>query len=225
LIKPFTQGKEIGLETVNGVSTRHYGTNAQGANAQLNGEVWIAEPSGYIVKYSMSLKGGEEYFGKGIIGEQTISFEVSDTDANTPVPIPLGCPPPVTNLPAMPDAANLERSLSQVSFTTAASIDDTVAFYKDQMNLLGWNLESSSIPSSTQLLPGSEQLPDLSILTQVPGGVDIGKYLPTAIPANGTPMIQEGWLIFMQAQEHKTAYILLRPEGTDLRVHIRIQQD
>lgn len=221
LVNPIVQGNEVGLESVNGLSAHHYVINAaQGANAQISGEVWIAEPARYVVRYVMSLKGGEEYFGKGITGEKTISFEVSDAGANKPVALPEGCPPPLTNIPAMPDAAGLTRSLTQLSYTTTASMDDVAAFYKDQMKSLGWSLKSSSTASAlTQPPSGLENIPNLSKLTLVPG-MDLKKYLPTQNLPKAVPVSQAGWMIFAQGQE--TVYINLQPEGSTLRVQIQL---
>lgn len=227
LIPPILQGKEIGLETVNGVSARHYAANAgQGPGAQMSADVWIAEPAGYIVRYSMSLKGGEEYLGRGRTGEKTLSFEINDAGARKPVAVPAGCPPPVMDLPALPGAANLDRSLSRLSFTTPASLEEAAAFYKDQMKALGWSLEASSTPpESSQPQSGALNLPDLSKLkTKVPG-LDLKKFLATLNPPAEAPLQQEGWMIFTRAQDQKSASISMRPEGAGLRVEIRIYQD
>jgi hypothetical protein len=226
LLRPIMQGKEMERETMNGVPARHYVMDTlQNANTQISGEVWIADPGAFVVKYVMFLKGGEEYFGKGNQGEQMIEYEVRDAGAKKPVAIPVDCPPPVTDLPAMPDATDLTRSLTQLSYTTASGIAETAAFYQEQMKALGWDLESSSAPSASAQEPtGMGAIPNMPALPVVPG-MDLGQYLPTTNPATGAPTMQDGWMIFIQTKEQIRAYILLRPEGANLQVQVRIVQD
>ncbi len=161
LLRPMVQGKEMGRETVNGVQARHFVMDTlQNANTQISGDVFIADPIAYVAKYSMAVKGGEEYFGKGLKGEETTTFEVRDPGAKKPVAIPAGCPPAVIDLPATPDATNVSRSLSQLDYTTASGIAKTTTFYQEQLKTLGWTLESSSVaPERSQPAPGVGPIP------------------------------------------------------------------
>ncbi len=218
LLKPFFQGKDVGPETVNGLPTRHYVMEAlRNADTEMSAEVWIAEKNAYVVKYALLVKGGEAYFGKGSKGEQTLAFELRDVGAKKTVAIPNGCLPSITDLPAMPDAANVKRSLMELNYTTVSGIAKTAAFYQEQMKALGWTLES--IP--TQPPAGEPAIPNLPQLPQVPG-VDIRQYLPTAA---APPPLQYSWLVFRRASEQRRVHVTIQPEGANWRVVAEIVQE
>ncbi len=224
LLKPIFQGKDTGPETVNGVPTRHYVMETlRNSDTEMGGEVWIAEKNAFVVKYVLLVKGGEQYFGKGRKGEETLALEVRDVGAKKTVAIPKGCLPPVTDLPAMPDAANVKRSLMELSYTSASGLPKTVAFYQDQMKASGWTLESS--PSmSTQPPAGAPPVPNMPQLPQVPG-VDLGQFMPAAVPPGAAPAIQNSWLVFRLANEQRRVHIAIQPEGANWRVLAEIVQE
>lgn len=214
LLKPFFRGQDMGPETVNGLPARHYVMETlRDADTEMSGEVWIAEKNAFVVKYALLVKGGEAYFGKGSKGEQTLAFELRDVGAKKSVVVPDGCPPPVTDLPAMPDATNVKRSLMELSYTTASGIAKTTAFYQEQMKALGWTLES--MPTApVQSTASGPSVPNLPQLPQVPG-VDLGQFLPT--PA-APPPLQYSWLVFRRASEQRRVHIAIQPEGAIWRV-------
>jgi hypothetical protein len=228
LLTPILQGNDKGPETVNGVPARHYVMDAvRNSNTQMSGEVWIAEPGAFVVKYALRVQGGEAYFGKGSEGEQTLAFEVREAGARKPVALPSGCPPPVVDLPAMADAANVTRSLSKLSYTTASGIAATEAFYREQMKALGWTLESNAAPSeppiAAQPPAGMGAMPNLPAnLPPLPPGINLKDYVPTAVPtrAVAAPVARESWMVFARAGEPRRAYITLRVEGASVRVTI-----
>ncbi len=224
LLKPILQGTGVGPEAVNGVPTRHYVMETlRNPDTEMSGEVWIAEKNAFVVKYALLVKGGEQYFGKGSKGEQTLAFEVRDVGAKKTVAIPKGCLPPVTDLPAMPDAANVKRSLMELSYTTASGLPKTVAFYQDQMKTLGWTLESS--PSMSSQPSASEPaVPNMPQLPQVPG-IDLGQFMPAGAPPGAAPAMQNSWLVFRLANEQRRVHIKIQPEGANWRVLAEIVQE
>jgi hypothetical protein len=147
MLRPVWYGKEMGQETVNGVAARHYAIDASSLGqgpSEVSGDVWIADPGAFVVRYELRIKADEAYFGKGTKGEQTTVYELKDIGAKKEMALPAGCPPPVSDLPAMPDAADLVRGPFALTYTTASGMAKTVSFYQEKMKALGWILESSA---------------------------------------------------------------------------------
>ncbi len=223
LLRPFYQGKDMGQETVNGLPTRHYVMEPlRTAETEMSGDVWISDKNAFVVKYSALIKGGEQYFGKGIKGERTLTFELRDVGAKKTVAIPNGCLPPVTDLPAMADATNVKRSLAELSYTTASGLEKTLAFYEERMKALGWTMEAtSSVPA--QPAASGPSIPNMPQLPQIPG-VNLGQYLPPTAPGDAPPALN-GWQVFRFASEQKSAHITIEPAGANWSVLVEIVQD
>ena len=101
------------LETIEGVSARRY--SFDGASLGLageesaNGQVWIADKGGYVVKYSLEVTGKDAFFGEGLEGTQRIEYLLSKVGTRPKVDYPDGCQPVLTGVPAMNDATGIVR--------------------------------------------------------------------------------------------------------------------
>lgn len=134
-----------GSETVNDVPAAHYtfDQRAFGSQAPVHtavGAVWVAEDGGYVVRYTLTVTGGADYFGEGIDG--TLTWDYALTAANQPVTItvPADCPPGLIAAPMLPDAAAVQNEPGLLSYTTASSVADTAAFYQAELPARGWQL-------------------------------------------------------------------------------------
>lgn len=154
LLVPVRQAQPVGKETVNGVPSLRYAVDARAfasaAGATVKGELSMAETGGYVTKYVLGIKGDESYWGKGLSGERTLDFEVRNAGVRQAVAPPAGCPAPQSDLPALPDAANVERTPWGIRYTTPARLEQVAAFYRERMKALGWELKSSFV-QDTQL--------------------------------------------------------------------------
>jgi len=146
---------KAGSDTVNGVPVDHYTFDeralGQAGLATTTGELWVASAGGYLVKYVLSTKGDANYFGDGIEGTLSLDYEL--TGANQPVAIalPADCPPGLIDAPQLPDAANLQSLPGLLTYTTATSLADAAAFYKQQLPPLGWAADGDLATTDTTL--------------------------------------------------------------------------
>lgn len=149
--------EQVGSETINGVAANHY-TFDERAFGQLGvakstGEMWIASAGGYIVKYLVTTKGNADYFGKGIEGTLTWDYELTDVNQPVTIELPADCPAGMVNAPLLPDASNVLKMPSVITYDTASSLADASAFYQKQIPNLGWKLTGEpAITDTTALL-------------------------------------------------------------------------
>ena len=137
-----TGAVESGSETVNGVPAIRYDFDQRAfgslPEATSTGQMWVSSDGGYVVRYTLTTVGAAEYFGDA--SEGTLTFDYQVTDVNTPAPIalPPDCADGATDAPLLPDAANVVRVPGLVSYTTASTAEEAVAFYQNQLTALGW---------------------------------------------------------------------------------------
>jgi hypothetical protein len=158
-----------GSETVNGIASDYYKFDQHALGQQgfteSNGELWVATEGGYVVKYLLTSKGSEDFFGDGLVG--TINYDYELTDVNEPVEITLpdDCPLGLVDVPLLPDASNVQNDGGVLAFDTASSIAEVAAFYEQQIPALGWDVkEEPSVTESMGLLVFSMGNRDLLIL-------------------------------------------------------------
>lgn len=128
-------------ETINGVKASHYKLDAgsfgmDGKDVQ--GDVWIADSGGYVVKLTMTVKGGEAVFGKDREGTQTLTYELTGINSTDPVKLPEGCLPVLTNIPLMPDASNVYRVPDFLRYDTKSTGESVLEFYRKELAAKGW---------------------------------------------------------------------------------------
>jgi hypothetical protein len=133
---------DAGTEVIDGVATNHYtfDQNAlgQGAGAQSAGEMSVAATGGFIVKYSVTTQGKADYFGEGIEGNLSMTYALMDINQPTTIRAPLDCPAGLVDAPPFGETADLIDVPGLLSFTTASSMADAIAFYQQQLPTLGW---------------------------------------------------------------------------------------
>lgn len=137
-----TGAVESGTETVNGVPATRYDFDqrAFGAlpEATSAGQMWVASDGGYVVRYTLTTVGADEYFGDENEGTLTFDYQVTDVNSAQPIEMPPDCAVGDSDAPLLPDAATVVRVPGLVSYTTAATVEDVVVFYLDQLTALGW---------------------------------------------------------------------------------------
>ena len=144
-------------EQVNGVLCQHYvfdETNvAWGAFTRAEGEMWVAVEGGYVAKYTLEADGKDPLTG-GDEGHLEWVYEVRDVNQSFTIETPAGCDVEQSDLPTMPDAAELTTMGGMVMYTSASSFDDVVAFYQEQMPAGGWSDTGDSFVSSNTAMLG-----------------------------------------------------------------------
>ena len=103
------------------------------------GEVWVASDGGYVVKFARATTAGPNYFGGGLDGTRTWDYALTDINALTDVPLPDGCQ---LDAPVMAGATNILALPRYTGFDTQATLGDVIAYYKEQLPALGWEVKS-----------------------------------------------------------------------------------
>ena len=106
-----------------------------------------------MVKYQANTVGTADYFGDGIDGTLTSDYELTDINAPLTIDLPADCPSGTFELAALPDATDLVRNSSLLSYTTASSVEEAAAFYDDDLSAAGWQ----SLSGAAELESGTAQ--------------------------------------------------------------------
>jgi hypothetical protein len=137
--------KYVGRETINGIPTKHYKYNSKSgmlaALGDVSGETWVATDGGYVVKDTVTWKGGGGFLGLGsdtATGEGTWTWELSDANKPLEIKPPEGCEGSQLDLPIMADATEKSRFGDMTTYKTAGKPADVATFYKDKLAADGW---------------------------------------------------------------------------------------
>jgi hypothetical protein len=159
--------EEAGSETVNGITSTRYtfDESAQAASgiAESTGELWIASDGGYLVRYVLGTTGGPAYFGQGIEGTLTWDYQLEEVGLPLVIELPADCPPALLDFPMLPDAADVLEFPGSTSYTTTSGLEETLAFYEEQVSALGGQVLNSLVSTESTALLGFT-LGDQSIL-------------------------------------------------------------
>ena len=141
--------EEAGAKKVNGVAAKDYKFNERAlgvvGRATATGEVWVADPGGYVVKYSLTLKGGAEYFGEGGEGTLTWAYDVTKAGQPTAIVLPKDCPAGLVDAPLMDNAQNVQRYPGATLYTTSSTVTQVVDFYQKELPAAGWKLQGQPL--------------------------------------------------------------------------------
>jgi hypothetical protein len=134
-------------DTVNGIQAAHY--RIDGVSLGLapergtaSGELWIAEPGGYVVKYDLEILPPPAPTGVGLEAHQTIHYEIRRANQVTGIGLPAECVPILTGIPLLPDAAGVQHRSAYVSYITRIEPSGVVDFYNRELAALGWQMDA-----------------------------------------------------------------------------------
>jgi hypothetical protein len=140
--------KYVGRDTVNGIPTKHYKYNSKTgmltALGEVSGETWVAIDGGYVVKDTVTWKGGGGFFGRGsntATGEGSWTWDLSDVNESFEIKPPGGCEGSQLDLPIMADATEKSRFGDMTTYKTAGKPADVATFYKNELAAAGWKPE------------------------------------------------------------------------------------
>jgi hypothetical protein len=132
-------------ETINGVVADRYSFDQNalsfGTFASAQGDAWIAQDGGFLVKY-VGTATGKDSFLSSKSAEGTFTWEYNLTDANQveAIDLPKDCEgqQPADDIP-VPESATDKASFGKViTFKSPDAPADIVAFYKQRMSKQGW---------------------------------------------------------------------------------------
>ena len=142
-----------GQETINGVNTHHYSfdeSNMPDADEVewVDGHIYLAVDGGYLVRMIMNGEGVMDMSETG--GDNgELYLEINLTDVNQPIEItvPADCETTEggsSEYPMMEDAFEVSSFPGLVSYKTAATPEDVVAFYEQALPTAGWEYLADS---------------------------------------------------------------------------------
>ena len=141
-LPPVFGAKQVGAETLNSISAIHYQFDEKsvqwqaGKNGKAQGDVWIAQPGGYVLKYALSIQLPSGDFQ----GTQTWSYELSDIGNGTPIALPTGCLPLITDIPIMDGVTGAVQLPGFQKYVSIASLYQVTQFYNGKLTAAGWSL-------------------------------------------------------------------------------------
>lgn len=143
-LPPVEQAVDAGTETINDLTTHHYTIRTESSGANVEGDLWLAEPGGYVVRYVLVVSGGE--------GEQHLEYELSQVNALGEVLYPEGCSAVLSDFPVMDGARNLHRLPESVDYTVSAETEAVSQFYQEKLVAQGWEFVNSHDKDSENVL-------------------------------------------------------------------------
>jgi hypothetical protein len=140
----------VGEETVNGIATYHYRFDENDVPQSdtdmrvLDGDVYVSKEDNYVVRMIVSGVGGLDVFGGESAEEGTIRMEYNVLDVGQPITIeaPPDCGESGSSHPVMEGASGLATFAGFTSYEVEASPESVVAFYREEMAALGYELSS-----------------------------------------------------------------------------------
>ncbi len=139
-LPPVFSGTKVGSETLNGLPSDHYHftadavRNQAGKNGTADGDVWVAQAGGTLVKYQLTVQVKDGDF----LGTRSWSYELTGANQAAAVALPDGCLPLLSDLPALPGAAGVVSLPGFLSYTSNSTIDAAVKFFQEQLPAKNW---------------------------------------------------------------------------------------
>lgn len=140
--------QEADREMVDDQTVVHYTFNEHslvdkdGVVKSATGEVWLAEESGAVIKYHLTV----EINSKEFSGTRTWAYQLDQVNQIEAISLPEACQPVLADLPTLPDAANLVVMPGFQRYSAPATRAEAVSFYNEQLPPLGWQPLPGSTP-------------------------------------------------------------------------------
>jgi hypothetical protein len=139
-------------EDINGIPSRHFSFSGDAAEAgyftEYEGEIWIAVDGGYVTKLAVEGQGSNPLTDEEAY--MTMEYEVLKANEPVDIGVPEGCADlggetPGGEWPVLPDAEEVTQLGGNLMYESTSSMDDVVAFYRDEMPAAGWQETDQSV--------------------------------------------------------------------------------
>jgi hypothetical protein len=143
LLLGFSGAALAGEETIESLDAVRYTFDQRSLGqtdlTQSAGEVWMAASNGVVLRYTLIQQGSEDYFGEGVAGSLSWTYEVTKINQPQILSLPVDClQPAVLELPLPADASQVNQSDDFLSFTTALTETELLDFYRPTLEAGGW---------------------------------------------------------------------------------------
>jgi len=177
-------------EVVNGVDTYQFQIDATTMDSSdpttydmkeiYDGRIYIAKEGGYVVRLWIEGLGQSEVLSGSTVIDGDIYYELNFFDFNIPVEImpPATCSAEVevgSDYPVMEDAFEYNAFTGLISYKTKFTFDEVVAFYKTEMENLGWSITQELISAPVAVFGFSKDGAEVQItVSEDEGSVVVG---------------------------------------------------
>lgn len=160
LMEDLENVKLVGEETINGIDTLHYTYDeksmveeAMTGIQSMVGHIYLAKEGGYMVRSIVDVVGNSKYMAdmaaEGVqSGVTHIEMNLEDVNENVEIVMPAACEGQGSadsiDWPMMDDASEITSFAGILSYTTEASGDETINFYKEAMVGLEFTFDEAS---------------------------------------------------------------------------------
>ena len=156
LLPPIKGAVDAGTENLQGINTSHFtfGQAAAGfpGKGTVNGEMWLAGISNYVLKYTLSAEGGPDLFGQDMQGTMRWDYQVDGIDQPIQVELPENCPPGPIEFPIMDGAEIIADQPGLQEYEIASDMTGVMAFYQGNATVMGYSLaEEYNLAEQPQL--------------------------------------------------------------------------
>jgi hypothetical protein len=193
-LPPVFGAKLVGRETLQDIPANHYQFDEKsvawqaGQVGKAQGELWIAQQGGYVLKYALTI----DLPSGDFIGTRSWTYALDKIGTGTPVALPQGCLPLIADIPMMDKAAEIVQRPNFQKYAVSATLDQVVKFYKGKLTADGWTL-----------LPGIQAVGGKETLEFVKNPKDGGRFAVIQMSeANGQTVV------IVQSAVTKTAIVM-----------------
>lgn len=151
-LPPVSGMQEAGQEQINGLPATHYTfdqsslSDAGGVLQSAEGEAWLAQDSGLVLKYELTVQLKSADFN----GSRSWSYQLEQLE-EAAVILPSPCQPVLADLPTLPNPADVTHLPGFTLYYAATSRAEVVTFYYDQLTAQGWEALPGSAPEQADL--------------------------------------------------------------------------
>ncbi|GEM_PF-4077614 len=190
---PILEASRAGSETVSGTAATHFRFSQSGLpladkGMAVSGDVWIAENGGPVLKYTIEIQPPAKATGKGLEASKSWSYALDKINAIDRIELPRGCPPVMTDIPAMPNANNIVRRGGYMAYSTPSQTTAVLDFYGQRLPPLGWKPERPGRPTEgvQEYTQGNKSL--TLLMEKQENGLAVSAFLydPSIMPAPPT---------------------------------------
>jgi hypothetical protein len=139
---------QVGVETLDNVPAIHYQIDEKsvvwpfGKDGKAQGDVWIAQEGGYVLKYELTIQQPTGDFQ----GTRSWSYKLGDIGSDLKITLPDGCLPLLTDIPIIDGALEVIQRPRFQKYISSASLEQLTNFYIENLNAAGWILLASTGP-------------------------------------------------------------------------------
>src|SRR6185295_18215256 len=137
-----------------------------GTFAAAQGDVWLAQDGGFLVKYVGTATGKNTALSSKMAdGTFTWEYNVQDANQLEAIELPKECESakPADDIPAPPNATDKSGFGRMMTFKTSDTPADVAAFYKRELPAQGWKAGDGNAMGELQMLSFSKGSRKLSI--------------------------------------------------------------